>query len=259
MQRREFISASRRRGGRVAAHGARAAAGDAGGRVSQRRVGRRVRALVARVPPGPEEAGYVEGQNVAIEYRWAEGQYDRLPAMAADLVRRQVAVIARSTALRRSRQRRRQRPFPSSSQQASIRSQLGLVASLNRPGGNVTGRDQLERGGRAEAAGAAARARADGHHRRAARQSDQSQCRDPGERPAGGGPHARAAAPCPAMRAPSATSIRSSRPCANCGRRARDRHRCIFHQPERTARRAGDPPCGSRDLPILASSSQPAA
>jgi putative ABC transport system substrate-binding protein len=68
--------------------------------------------LVAAFRQGLKEIGFVEGQNVAVEYRWAEGQYDRFPELAAEFVRRQVAVIAATG---------------------------GLVTNLRQPGGNVTG------------------------------------------------------------------------------------------------------------------------
>ena len=77
---------------------------------------------------------------MAIEYRWAENQIDRLPALAAELVRRRVAVIAATGApLRRRQPRRQPRRFPSSSPVADDPVRLGLVASLARPGGNLTG------------------------------------------------------------------------------------------------------------------------
>jgi hypothetical protein len=85
---------ARRRGSCVADRGARATAGDADRRLAQRPVGRGLRSRVAAFRKGLSEAGFVEGQNVTVEYHWLEGQYNRLPSLMADLVRRRVALIA---------------------------------------------------------------------------------------------------------------------------------------------------------------------
>jgi putative ABC transport system substrate-binding protein len=96
--------------------------------------------LVAAFREGLREAGYVEGQNVAIEFRWAEGHYDLLPEMAADLVRRQVAVIVSGGGIPAALAAKSvTRTIPIVFNGGGDPVGLGLVASLNRPGGNVTG------------------------------------------------------------------------------------------------------------------------